>query len=90
MPDPSPDTFTFRRIAVARTPFREKFGIPRQSGVVEEALARIELVPPFDRGEAFREIEGFSHLWLLWIPHEAVGEMKSMTVRPPRLGGTRR
>lgn len=90
MAGPESETFTFRSVAVARTPFPEKFGIPRQSGVVEEAEARIELIPPFDRGEAFRELEGFSHLWLLWVPHQAVGDMKSMTVRPPRLGGNKK
>ena len=56
MTDAQPDVFTFCTVAIARTPFREKFGIPRQSGLVEEATARIELVPPFDRVEAFREI----------------------------------
>jgi tRNA-Thr(GGU) m(6)t(6)A37 methyltransferase TsaA len=90
MTDGQPDVFTFRAVAIARTPFREKFGIPRQSGLVEEVTARIELVPPFDRAEAFREIGGFSHVWLLWVAHRAVGDMKSMTVRPPRLGGNRK
>ena len=90
MADRQPDVFTFRAVAIARTPFREKFGIPRQSGLVEEARARIELVAPFDRAEAFREIGGFSHLWLLWVAHQAAGDMKSMTVRPPRLGGNRK
>lgn len=90
MTGPNSETFTFRSVAVARTPFREKFGIPRQSGVVEEARARIELVSPYDRSEAFKEIEGFSHVWLLWVPHKSGGDMKSMTVRPPRLGGNKK
>ena len=90
MPDPEGGNHLFRTVAVARTPFPQKFGIPRQSGLVEEARARIELVPPFDRPEAFREIDGFSHVWLIWVAHQAAGSMESMTVRPPRLGGNRK
>jgi len=82
--------FAFRPVAVARTPFREKFGIPRQSGLLAEAEGRVELLPPCDREEAFRGLDGFSHVWLLWAAHRAVGDASALTVRPPRLGGNRR
>lgn len=88
---PSDDQrFSFRAIGLIHTPFREKFGIPRQSGLVEEAEGRIELLPPFDRPEAFKDIDGFSHLWLIWVAHRANGDSDSLTVRPPRLGGNRK
>jgi len=92
MPDMDAETasFTFRPVAVARTPFREKFGIPRQSGLVEEATGRVELLSPYDRPEAFKDLEGFSHIWLIWAAHKASGDPNTLTVRPPRLGGNRR
>ncbi len=55
-----------RPIAHIESDFDEKFGIPRQSGLVEELTARIVFEPPYRRGEALRGIEGFSHLWLIW------------------------
>lgn len=76
-------------IGVVRTPFVEKFGIPRQGGLVDEVRAVVELHPPFDRGEAWRGIEGFSHLWLITWFHAGKGE-GGLTVRPPRLGGNAR
>ena len=90
MPDPQHDVFCYRPVGVIRTPFREKFGIPRQAGLVEEAIGRLELLPPCDRPEAFRGIEGFSHVWLVWAAHLAQGDPASLTVRPPRLGGNRK
>lgn len=65
----------------------EKFGIPRQSGLVEELHGTIVFAPEFQNDDALRGIEGFSHLWLLWEFSEAVREHWSPTVRPPRLGG---
>lgn len=78
-----------RPIGVVRTPFREKFGIPRQGGLVDEVRATLELFSPFDREEAWRGIEGFSHLWLITWFHADKGEA-GLTVRPPRLGGNAR
>ena len=73
-------------IARIRTDFPEKFGIPRQSGLVElESVIIFE--PEFRRDEALRGIEGFSHLWLIWGFSRAEREGWSPTVRPPRLGG---
>ncbi|MGK0674470.1 MAG: tRNA (N6-threonylcarbamoyladenosine(37)-N6)-methyltransferase TrmO [Halothiobacillaceae bacterium] len=83
------DALSLRPIGVVRTPFREKFGIPRQGGLVDEVRAVVELMPPYDRKEAWRGIEGFSHLWLITWFHASKGEV-GLTVRPPRLGGNAR
>lgn len=77
-------------IARIRTDFPEKFGIPRQAGLVMGALGRIVFEPEYRTAEALRGIEGYSHLWLIWQFSEAVREEWSPTVRPPRLGGNRR
>lgn len=77
-------------IAHIRTDFPAKFGIPRQSGLVNELKAQIIFEPEYRVPEAFRGIEGFSHLWLLWEFSEARREKWSPTVRPPRLGGNTR
>ena len=68
----------------------EKFGIPRQAGIVEELEGRIVFEPAFRDPEALRGIEGFSHLWLIWEFSENRRENWSPTVRPPRLGGNAR
>lgn len=67
-----------------------KFGVPRQSGIVEELESRIVFEPEYRNPEALRGLEGFSHLWLLWDFSEAHREEWSPTVRPPRLGGNQR
>ena len=77
-------------IAHIRTDFREKFGIPRQSGLVETAKGRIVFEPKYRSKEALRGMEEFSHLWLLWECSENKRENWSATVRPPRLGGKER
>lgn len=76
-------------IARIRTDFKEKFGIPRQSGIAR-TLGRIVFEPEYRVREALRGIEGYSHLWLLWEFSEAQREGWSPTVRPPRLGGNKR
>lgn len=70
--------------------FTEKFGIPRQSGLVPEMISRIVPEKEFASPDAFRGIEEFSHLWLLWDFSENGSENKALTVRPPRLGGNTR
>ena len=77
-------------IAHIRTDLPEKFGVPRQSGLVPSLRGRIELEPPYRNPDALRGLEGFSHLWLIFQFHRAVREGWSPTVRPPRLGGNRR
>ena len=77
-------------IARIHTDFKEKFGIPRQSGIANELEAKIVFEPEYRVREAIRGIEDFSHLWLIWQFSEAVREDWSPTVRPPRLGGNKR
>ena len=79
-----------RQIGVVRTPFVEKFGIPRQGGLVDEIHATLVLDAPYNREAAWRGIEGFSHLWLLTWFHADKGAEAALTVRPPRLGGNAR
>lgn len=74
-------------IARIRTDFPEKFGIPRQSGLVEELRGTVVFEPKYRNPDALRGIEGFSHLWLLWQFSEAIRADWQPTVRPPRLGG---
>ena len=70
--------------------FATKFGIPRQSGLVEELRSTIVFEPEFRNPDALRGIEDFSHLWIIWQFSEAVRQGWSPTVRPPRLGGNTR
>jgi len=77
-------------VAHIRSDFTQKFGIPRQSGLVDALEARVVFTPAFRRPEALREIEGFSHLWLIWQFSQALTAEFRPTVRPPRLGGNRR
>lgn len=76
-----------KAIARIRSPFKSKFGIPRQSGVVEQIKADIVFEPEFRNPDAVRGIEQWSHLWLIWQFSENVRDTWSPTVRPPRLGG---
>lgn len=77
-------------IAHIRSDFTTKFGIPRQSGLVEELEARIVFAPEYRNEAALRGLEGFSHLWLIWEFSQAKRDTWSPTVRPPRLGGNQR
>lgn len=79
-----------KTIAYIRTDFPEKFGIPRQSGLVGSLKARIVFCPEYRNSEALRGLEQYTHLWLIWQFSEAVREEWSPTVRPPRLGGNKR
>lgn len=84
------NTVPMRIIAHIRTDFPEKFGVPRQSGVVETLRGKIVFEPEFRNADALRGIDGFSHLWLLWQFSENPQKSWSPTVRPPKLGGNRR
>ena len=81
---------TIRPIAHIESDFPEKFGIPRQAGIVGELRARVVFDGEYRNDEALRGIEGFSHLWLIWQFSENVRDDFSPTVRPPRLGGNTR
>ena len=74
-------------IATIRTDFPSKFGIPRQSGLVEALRSTIVFEPAYRDASALRGLEGFSHLWLIWQFSESVMARWSPTVKPPRLGG---
>ena len=77
-------------IARIRNPYDGKFGVPRQSGLVEQVVSTIVFEPEYRVAEALRGIEGFSHLWLIWAFDRAERADWSPTVRPPRLGGNER
>ena len=84
------DNISIQVIARMHSDFATKFGIPRQSGLVEELRSTIVFEPEFRNADALRGIEGFSHLWIIWQFSEAVRTGWSPTVRPPRLGGNTR
>ena len=84
------DSHTLRVIARIHSDFQEKFGIPRQSGLVEELQARVVFEPPYRNPDALRGLEEFSHIWLIWQFSRTAREGFSPTVRPPRLGGNQR
>lgn len=79
-----------KQIAHICSPFPTKFGIPRQSGLVDALRATVVFDPEFRNADALRGLEGFSHLWLIWEFSEARRDGWSPTVRPPRLGGNTR
>ncbi len=79
-----------RIIARVRTDFPTKFGIPRQSGLVDELVGRVVFEEEYRVAEALRGLEGFSHIWLIWQFSQCLREDWSPTVKPPRLGGNRR
>ena len=77
-------------IARVHTPFGEKFGVPRQAGLVPEAKGTVVFEPEFRNPDIVRGLEGFSYIWLIWCFHRAQRDNWSPTVRPPRLGGNTR
>ena len=86
----APEAMTLKVIAHIHTAFPTKFGIPRQSGLVEELRGEIIFTPEYRNPDALRGLEDFSHIWLVWQFSGAVRENWSPTVRPPRLGGNER
>lgn len=85
-----PDTVSMKIIATMHSAFPAKFGIPRQSGLVEALRSTIVFEPEYRNPDALRGLEGFSHLWLIWSFSKAIRPDWSPTVRPPRLGGNTR
>ncbi len=83
-------TQTLEVIARAHTDFPDKFGIPRQSGLVEELKGRIVFEPKYRDPAALRGLEAYSHIWLIWQFSKSIVEKWSPTVKPPRLGGNTR
>ena len=82
--------FSFEPIGYIRSCFKEKFGIPRQSGLIPEARGVVQIIPPYNRPEAFRELADYSHIWLSFVFHANGRADWKPTVRPPRLGGNQR
>ena len=87
---PQPQEFIMHPIAHIRSDFAEKFGVPRQSGLVDELEADIVFESACRNPDALRGLEDFSHIWLVWVFDRAIRENWSPTVRPPRLGGNTR
>ncbi|MBI1422563.1 MAG: tRNA (N6-threonylcarbamoyladenosine(37)-N6)-methyltransferase TrmO [Gammaproteobacteria bacterium] len=83
-------TWTCHPIGRIHSPLKEKFGLPRQSGLVAQLKSQLEILPPYDRDEAFTALTGYSHIWVVSVFHLAVREHWQPTVRPPRLGGNER
>lgn len=77
-------------VARIKTDFATKFGVPRQSGLVDDLKATIIFEPEYRNADALRGLEGFSHIWLIWSFSETVIDDWQPTVRPPRLGGNTR
>ena len=82
--------YEMKVIAHIRSDFDTKFGVPRQSGLVNSAVSAVVFEPEYRNPDALRGLDGFSHLWLIWQFSECVRDSWSPTVRPPRLGGNTR
>lgn len=82
--------FSVEQIGVIRSPYKEKFAVPRQPGLVKSCGGELHLIPPYNQPDAVRGLEAFSHLWVLFIFHQTMEGGWRPTVRPPRLGGNAR
>lgn len=82
----TPNHYTINPIGFIRTPFADKFGIPRQPSLAPHAIGHLKLIAPYNQADCVRGLADFSHVWLSFIFHEVAGQW-SPTVRPPRLGG---
>lgn len=83
-------SFQFNVIGTIESPYKQKFAIPRQPGLIAEAKGKLVLSPPYADDDIVRGIESFSHLWLIFVFHETASKGWSPLVRPPRLGGNAR
>lgn len=83
-------SFQFEQIGVIRSPYKEKFAVPRQPGLVKSANGELHLIAPYNQADAVRGLEAFSHLWILFVFHQTMEGGWRPTVRPPRLGGNAR
>ena len=84
---PSTLSYQFSPIGIVHSCYKEKFGIPRQPGLVTEPTARLELIPPYNRLDTLDGLSDFSHIWVHFIFHATASEKWKAKVRPPRLGG---
>ncbi|MDX1676473.1 tRNA (N6-threonylcarbamoyladenosine(37)-N6)-methyltransferase TrmO [Arsukibacterium sp.] len=84
------NSFQFNVIGTIESPYKQKFAIPRQPGLIPEARGKLILTPPYADDDIIRGIETFSHLWLVFVFHQTADKGWSPLVRPPRLGGNTR
>lgn len=84
------DQFTLDTIGIVSSPFKEKFGIPRQPALAQHITSDIVIAPTYNRIEAFKALEQFSHLWLTFIFHQSQRSEWKPCIRPPRLGGNKK
>lgn len=84
---PTEQTFQLTPIGTVHSCYQQKFGIPRQPGLVSQTTAHIELLPPYNRLDMLEGLEGFSHIWVHFIFHACIQEGWKAKIRPPRLGG---
>ncbi|WP_174848655.1 tRNA (N6-threonylcarbamoyladenosine(37)-N6)-methyltransferase TrmO [Yersinia artesiana] len=82
--------FSFNQIGVIRSPYKEKFAVPRQPGLIEDGGGELQLLAPYNQAEAVRGLSDFSHLWVMFVFHQTMDGGWRPTVRPPRLGGNAR
>ncbi|HHX82773.1 MAG TPA: tRNA (N6-threonylcarbamoyladenosine(37)-N6)-methyltransferase TrmO [Pseudomonadaceae bacterium] len=80
----------FTPLGFMRSPYKQKFAIPRQPNLVREAVGEIHFLPEYADANGLRDLDSFSHLWLLFVFHESADQGWSATVSPPRLGGNKR
>lgn len=80
-------SFSFEQIGTIHSPYKEKFAVPRQPGLVQDGGGELHLHAPYNQPEAIRGLEDFSHLWVMFIFHQTMDGGWRPTVRPPRLGG---
>lgn len=83
-------SFSFEQIGTIHSPYKEKFAVPRQPGLIEDGGGELHLHAPYNQPEAVRGLEDFSHLWVMFIFHQTMEGGWRPTVRPPRLGGNTR
>jgi tRNA-Thr(GGU) m(6)t(6)A37 methyltransferase TsaA len=84
------NSWTMQPIGTLASCYKEKFAIPRQPALVPSSEATLTLLPPYDQPDAVRGLEGFSHVWIVFVFHETAGQGWRPTVRPPKLGGNQR
>ena len=82
--------FQFEQIGVIRSPYKEKFAVPRQPGLVKSVNGELHLLSPYNQADVVRGLEAFSHLWVIFVFHQTMEGGWPPTVRPPRLGGNAR
>lgn len=83
-------SFSFEQIGTVHSPYKEKFAVPRQPGLIQDGGGELHLHAPYNQPEAVRGLEEFSHLWVMFIFHQTMDGGWRPTVRPPRLGGNAR